>query len=51
MVGGTPGMCLYLTTYEATKDLFAENGVGEGGAAGGNFVTHFWAGMLAEAVW
>lgn len=44
-------MCLYLTTYEATKDLLTEHRGGEGAVAGANFITHFWAGVLAEAVW
>ncbi|CAN0048163.1 unnamed protein product, partial [Choristocarpus tenellus] len=43
-VGGTPGTCLYLTTYEFTKNLlWRENGQE-------NFAVHFTAGMLAEIV-
>lgn len=55
MVGGVPGMCLYLTTYEATKGFLADRaaaGSGSAGAAGGGgMLTHLTAGMLAEVVW
>lgn len=56
MVGGVPGMCLYLTTYEATKGFLADraavkSGGGGGGAGAGGMLTHLTAGMLAEVVW
>lgn len=50
IVGGTPGTCLYLTTYEAAKGALADRN-GGGGTDGGNFVAHFMAGMMAEVVW
>lgn len=57
MVGGVPGMCLYLTTYEATKGFLADRAAvksgsaGAAGRGGGAMLTHLTAGMLAEVVW
>lgn len=55
MVGGVPGVCLYLTAYEATKGYLADRAAvesgGTGAAGGGGMVTHLTAGMLAEVVW
>lgn len=56
LVGGVPGMCLYLTTYEATKGFLADRAASGGGAGaavsgGGGILTHLTAGMLAEVVW
>lgn len=49
-------MCLYLTTYEATKGFLADRAPDRGGAGivatgGGGMLTHLTAGMLAEVVW
>lgn len=47
-------MCLYLTTYEATKEFLADRGAIGGGDAesgGGGILTHLTAGMMAEVVW
>eukprot|EP00904_Undaria_pinnatifida_P005435 jgi/Undpi1/2020/HiC_scaffold_12.g05406.m1 len=57
LVGGIPGVCLYLTTYEAAKDLLADKlpggaaaagGEGARGGGSGGIATHLTAGMLAE---
>ncbi|CBJ26620.1 conserved unknown protein [Ectocarpus siliculosus] len=51
--GGVPGVCLYLTTYEATKELLADRGAIGGGDAesgGEGILTHLTAGMMAEVV-
>ncbi|CAM9585779.1 unnamed protein product [Ectocarpus sp. 12 AP-2014] len=51
--GGVPGVCLYLTTYEATKEFLADRGAFGGGDAesgGGGILTHLTAGMMAEVV-
>ncbi|CAM9534361.1 unnamed protein product, partial [Ectocarpus sp. 13 AM-2016] len=51
--GGVPGVCLYLTTYEATKEFLADRGAIGGGDAesgGGGILTHLTAGMMAEVV-
>eukprot|EP00903_Cladosiphon_okamuranus_P019808 g18206.t1 len=56
MVGGVPGMCLYLTTYEASKGFLADRVAVKSGSAGsvagglGGMLTHLTAGMLAEVV-
>eukprot|EP00752_Nemacystus_decipiens_P014686 g13082.t1 len=54
MVGGVPGMCLYLTTYEATKGFLTDGEAvasdGSRAAAAGGMLTHLTAGMLAEVV-
>jgi Mitochondrial carrier protein len=47
IVGGTPGTCIYLTTYElAKRSLEAVPAVQQAPAVG-----HLAAGMLAETVW
>lgn len=56
LVGGVPGMCIYLTTYEATKGFLADRAADRAGdgapvSGGGGMLTHLTAGMLAEIVW
>ncbi|CAM9195261.1 unnamed protein product, partial [Discosporangium mesarthrocarpum] len=43
-VGGTPGTCIYLTTYEVAKNML------EADAGTGQFGVHFTAGMVAETI-
>ncbi|CAM9597663.1 unnamed protein product [Pylaiella littoralis] len=55
LVGGVPGMCIYLTTYEATKGFLADRAADRAGdgapvSGGGGMLTHLTAGMLAEIV-
>lgn len=57
VVGGVPGTCIYLTTYEATKGYLADRDAAAGGggsaasSGGGGALAHLTAGMIAEIVW
>ncbi|CAN0310423.1 unnamed protein product, partial [Scytosiphon promiscuus] len=57
VVGGVPGTCIYLTTYEATKGYLADREAAAGGSGGVaspggvGALAHLTAGMIAEIVW
>ena len=47
LFGGIPGVCIYISTYEASKAYLNRNAW-----MGANpFVSYFLSGMAAEAVW
>jgi hypothetical protein len=47
LVGGIPGVCLYISTYEASNKALSKNRT-----IGTNpFMSYFISGMLAEVVW
>lgn len=45
VVGGVPGVCIYMTSYEMTKDFLSNQPL----FSGSSFATYFTAGMIAEA--
>lgn len=47
LVGGIPGVCIYLTTYETCKMEMQKRKV----FGANDFGVYFSCGMLAEAVW
>ena len=46
LIGGTPAVCLYLTTYDASKKHLSAYGSGDGDSFG----VHFASGIIAEIV-
>jgi hypothetical protein len=47
IVGGVPGVCIYMTSYEASKNWLSS----VRGDNQSHFITYFSAGMIAEAAW
>ena len=45
VVGGVPGVCIYMTSYEMAKNFLATQPL----FGGSSFATYFTAGMIAEA--
>jgi solute carrier family 25 (mitochondrial folate transporter), member 32 len=45
MIGGIPGVCLYISTYEWSKNKLLEN------KNISPFMTYFISGMVAETIW
>jgi hypothetical protein len=47
LVGGIPGVCLYISTYEASNKALAQYS----SISSNPFMSYFISGMLAEVVW
>ena len=47
LVGGVPGVCVYITTYNQTKSLLLQHEYG----AHSPFLVYLTSGMIAEAIW
>jgi hypothetical protein len=47
LIGGVPGVCVYLTTYEFCKDRLNQTRVGSQNL----FLVYMTSGMISEAIW